>query len=220
MKPAGAIERVLRLGAAASLKSEGFAKKGVSFYREFKPGIFHVVRASPQRFSDADTTEVDIVLGATFARLRDVFDQRPFPANPLSVMCDLSVPLNRASSCESPVGGCDAARNAGRRRSLAPNRSCAVGACVSPFSDDRFRAIGLRCLLGNSPGGPVGSCRLGDEDRLLARARSQARGMRRGPNGVGGSGFGCRRSLRGGHSRDGPETGPFVSHSRLDILKP
>ncbi len=102
MKPTGAIERVFRLGAAASLKGEGFTKKGVSFYREFKPGIFHIVRASPRRFSDADTTEINIVLGVTFARLREVFDQSPFPANPLSAMCDLSVPLNSASSCESP----------------------------------------------------------------------------------------------------------------------
>jgi len=101
MKPTGAIERVFRLGAAASLKREGFTKKGASFYREFKPGVFHIVRASPQRFSDADTTEIDIVLGATFARLREVFDQSPFPANPLSVMCDLSVQLDRTSSGES-----------------------------------------------------------------------------------------------------------------------
>lgn len=101
MKPTGAIERVFRLGAAASLKGEGFTKKGVRFYREFKPGIFHIVRASPQRFSDGDITEIDIVLGATFARLREVYDRSPFPANPLSVMCDLSAPLNRTSSDKS-----------------------------------------------------------------------------------------------------------------------
>lgn len=98
MKPTGAIERLFRLGVAASLKGEGFSKKGVRFYREFKPGIFHIFRASPRRFSDADTTEIDIVLGATFARLREVFDQSPFPANPLSAMCDLSVHLNPAAS--------------------------------------------------------------------------------------------------------------------------
>ncbi len=52
-------------------------------------------------FSDADTTEINIVLGVTFARLREVFDQSPFPANPLSAMCDLSVQLNRATSGQS-----------------------------------------------------------------------------------------------------------------------
>lgn len=98
MKPTAAIERLFRLGVTESLKREGFTKKGVRFYREFKPGIFHIVRASPQRFSDGDITEIDIVLGATFARLREVFDQSPFPANPLSAMCDLSVHLNPAAS--------------------------------------------------------------------------------------------------------------------------
>jgi len=35
MKPTGAIERLFRLGVTESLKGEGFAKKGVNFYRQF-----------------------------------------------------------------------------------------------------------------------------------------------------------------------------------------
>lgn len=58
-----AIDRVLRHGAIASLRSEAFTKKGVRFYREFKPGIFHRVHFPAQRFSDADVTEFSMELG-------------------------------------------------------------------------------------------------------------------------------------------------------------
>lgn len=93
MTPKSAIDRVLRHGATSSLKSEMFTKKGVSFYREFRPGVFHRVQFVTQRFSDADVTAFSMELGVVFVELYESLLRKPFPQNPLSVVCDVMVDI-------------------------------------------------------------------------------------------------------------------------------